>query len=653
MPRVNWISALPNGPITKWTMGYLAQYVFLRKKLQLYSRVLLAFLLFCPGTSFGPVAAQAPSTDQSQDSVALPDVESVNQTQVHDGVEYAERASLERVRQLIELGTIQLAHQIVIDERPYYHNSLEEFQWEELFFELSSQLQAWDKIIRRADEVSQAEIYSLAQTHAIRAEIYLHQYDSAIKRIRNLILQRPEDRSLIIDLRALVAQIFVEEGHLADAEIALTLFDRDYRPSAPEWEHRYVRVLFLSDRYNDAFSRLAPLQTLESQLLELYGQYRTQAIGPAEVVLRGLEIEPQYSAQPALHAELWGLINLAAQSYKDFEMQTIAIESGLAVNYKLTSKWEHLPVVPLVSEQTLLDAYDQFATVIGNDIGLIIGDDASWYQLAQEFEITSSTTARALHAYLARHAYTEASRERSTQALANLLFEAGLYELLDLLFVRTNLFDISKVSEETKTRLANAALREKEYGKALKVINVMPEPQDADALESWRLTQARIAIAIEDYDKSETLLTELIEHLPLNPPQDSIDRIVQVIFDLQDREQHKLAVQIFIYLFNQASENQSKREILRWISESYSASGDYPKASEHLLQSAMLGGNWDDEWGLSARLQAADEMVRAGFIGDARVIFTQLHEDTIDPRNRSLIANRLNNLPPAVAGESH
>jgi len=44
-------------------------------------------------------------------------------------------------------------------------------------------------------------------------------------------------------------------------------------------------------------------------------------------------------------------------------------------------------------------------------------------------------------------------------------------------------------------------------------------------------------------------------------------------------------------------------------------------------------------------LKAADEMIAAGLIADARVIFSQLHEDTIDPRNRSLIESRLNALP--------
>ena len=148
---------------------------------------------------------------------------------------------------------------------------------------------------------------------------------------------------------------------------------------------------FESGDIETANSRLAPLQTLESQLLDLYAQYRTNVLSPSDVVLQGLEIEPQFDESASLHAELWGLIELAARSYNDFEMQTTANESALSISFLKPSNWDHLPLVPFVSVQQLLDTYDQYAKVVGNDVGLIMGDDESWYQLAQEFEITSPT----------------------------------------------------------------------------------------------------------------------------------------------------------------------------------------------------------------------------------------------------------------------
>ena len=615
-------------------------------------RVVAVFLfLFSIGSSVAPHLLHAQTTDDSTEAVNEEHVETTESTEmdIQAGSSaapgYEIGVSLDRVRELVDLGTVELAYRLIAEARPEYDQTSDWMEWETLYLELAWQLEAWNDLIDRAGQLEETEISHLAQTYAIRAEIQLKQYSNALRNIRALILDQSGDQNTLIQLRRLIAQLYVEEENLEDAEIALALYDRDYRPSAPEWEHRYTRVLFRNNKLDEAQIRLSPLQTLEAQLLNLYAKFQTRASSPAETVLKGLEIEPQFESDPELHAELWALIEVAARAYNDFEMQTEAIESGLSVDYPQLSKWEHLPVVPLNTEIQLLETYDNFAFFVGNDIGLIIGDDESWFQLAQEFEITSPITARAVHAYLARNAYDSEYQERSTRALANLLNEAGLQNLLDRLFVRNNLLDVSKVSHELQTRLANNLLKQKDYEKALSIINVMAKPEEPAQLESWYLTQARIAISIGEYDRSGLLLDEAIGSLPLQAEQSAIDRIKQVVYDLQDRNQHDLAIQFFVKLYDRAIETQDRRELLRWISESYSAMEDYVNASEHLLRSSQLGNDWNDEWGIAARLKAGDEMVNAGFISDARVIYTQLHEDALDPRTRALISNRLHGLP--------
>ena len=612
----------------------------------------------CVAFSVTPLLVYSQSTDQAVEAFTVEITEPVEQeADPSDSVPakeypYENYLTLARVHSLIELGTIELAYRMIVDAQPDFENAADRNLWEQLFFELGWELGERQALIARSDEVANWQVHPLAQTYAARAEVQLEQYENALRRIRKILLQQPEDRAIIIELRALVTHIYLQQGHLSEAQIALKLFDRDYRPSDPAWEHRYVRVLFRVGDIETASSRLAPLQTLESQLLDLYAQYRTNVLSPSDVVLQGLEIEPQFDESASLHAELWGLIELAARSYNDFEMQTTAIESALSINFLQPSNWDHLPLVPFVSVQQLLDTYDQYAKVVGNDVGLIMGDDESWYQLAQEFEITSPPTARALHAYLARHAHDEMYQERSTAALALLYFEAQLYELLDRLYVKDSIFSVSKVSSTVLTRLANSALRDQDFENALKIIDVMPAPQEAEALEAWHLTQARIAISIFDFSRSEHLLVAAIDQLPPMPVPEAIDRIKQVVFDLQDHEQHELAIRLFVKLYDKAHELQQKREMLRWISESYLAEGHSEISTERLLQSATLGGNWNDDWGLSARLKAADQMVAAGLIEDARVIYTQLQEDTIDPRKRSLVLSRLNSLPKPAAMES-
>ena len=141
------------------------------------------------------------------------------------------------------------------------------------------------------------------------------------------------------------------------------------------------------------------------------------------------------------------------------------------------------------------------------------------------------------------------------------------------------------------------------------------------------------------------MLNQLIDALPPNTEQKTIDRTMQVVFDLQESEQHDLAVSLFRSLYRHSSEIQARREILRWVADSYSAQDRSQDASELLIQSAKMGGNWNDSWGRSARLKAADELAVIGFYDDARIIYTELRDATLDPRSKHVINNRLRNLP--------
>lgn len=611
--------------------------------------VLALSLLLSHSTPLGAQTAESETEPAAEDSAVFTvQIGEDEQDPPLDKATYDTYSSLDWVHSLIELGAVELAYRTVIEERPNYEHTASWNQWELLFFELGWQLGHVADLIARTDSIAASDAYvthAVAQSYAVRAEIRLGRYNEALKRVRNSILQQPENQEALIELRRLITQIYLEQGSMEDAETAMSLFNRDYRPSDPDWEHRYVRVLFRTEKTEDAIARLAPLQTLEGQLLKLYGQYTSQSLSASDIVASGLAMQPQFENEPALNAELWALISAAARVYNDFEMQATAVESELSIDYRRGANGERLTVVPLATEQQLLDTYRRFAIYLGNDIGLIIGDDESWFQLAQEFEITSPTAARAVHAYLATDSQNEDIRNSSAAAFANALFDAGLHRLLDLLFIRSNLLDLSQVPLELQTRLTNVSLRKQDYETALAIVNAMPRPQEPKQLEKWLLRHARLAVVVSEFDRSELLLNEIIGNLPPEQDQESIDRIVQVIFDIQEQEQHELAIRTLIRLYDRTAATQSKREILRWISESYSVQGDHARASDHLLRSARLGGHWDDEWALSARLKAGDELVNAGFVEDARSIYNHLHEDAIDPRNQSLVAARLNNLP--------
>ena len=119
---------------------------------------------------------------------------------------------------------------------------------------------------------------------------------------------------------------------------------------------------------------------------------------------------------------------------------------------------------------------------------------------------------------------------------------------------------------------------------------------------------------------------------------------MQVLFDLQEVDRNEEAIVLFEQIYSRSESVQLRREILHWVADSYSALQKHKISSEYLLLSAAMEGKWNDTWGQSARLKAADELAKSGFIHDASVLYEALREDTIDPRRKAIVADRLNKL---------
>ena len=586
------------------------------------------------------IAASTESTEEVSDTD--------RSTQEEEKPDFPTGTSLEQIHSLIELGTVQLAYALLQDTRPDYENSEDWVDWEMLYYQLALQAEDWNGIIQRTEEIANTvpyEFYAGMQSYAVKAEFGLGQYENARKRLRRMIWELPYELERIIEWRELIAESYVADSLLEDAEIALTSFNRDYRPSGPDWEHRYIRILFLAGFNEEAAKRVAALQTTEGKLLLLYSEFQSRALGSIEVIELGLKMEVELIKHPVLSAELWSIINLAARNLNDLEIQITAIEKGLSVPYDSESDRVRYSLVPLNTEQQLLAAYDVYALSVGNDFNLVVGDDQSWYQLAQEYEITSPITARAIYSFLAGSATNSDIYSASVAALANELESAGFLRLLESIFVRLNLLDLAETTPKIQSLLASRALHRNDYRTALLIMNAMDQPKQEDQLQSWLLRRARIAIVVKEFEKSFELLNQLIDELPPNTEQKTIDRIMQVVFDLQESEQHDFAVSLFHSLYRHTSEIQARREILRWVADSYSAQDRSQDASELLIHSAKLGANWNDSWGRSARLKAADELAVIGFYDDARIIYIELRDATLDPRSKHVINNRLRNLP--------
>ena len=556
--------------------------------------------------------------------------------------------TLDQILELAKTGTPQLAQALLEQTRASYEGSDDWLEWESVYLEIAFDLKNYQDIVTRVaqlDQVVDYEFFVKMHLAAARAEFELGRFTEARTRLRNLIWNLPYDQDNMIIWRDWIARSYANEGLLADAATALTGYYRDYRPSEPQWEYRYARALTLNGQYEQALSRLEPLQTLESKVLKLYGQLKLKQMSPIEIQQAALRLEPELSDSPQLLAELWAIIGLNAKSMKDFEMQVIAIENGLSVAHDRESEFAGYAITPLSTVEDLMNAYDDYALQVGNEFNLVVGDDASWNQLAFEFEITSVTTARAIYSFLARQTSDTELRKSSIASLGMSLASEGLVQVVEALFIDDQILPLASLPPGLQNGLANRAIRSQNYATALTIMNAMQQPEEEQDIRKWLLRRARLAIFLGQFELSASLVDEAIDRLSYPLAVETLDQLKQVLFDMQEKGEHNHPVFLFQRLYGLTDDIQAKRELLRWVADSLSARNELESASEILMRSASLGNNWNDEWGRSARLKAADELTLAGYHSDARRIYTQLEKDTYDPRAKAVIIDRLKNLP--------
>ena len=585
---------------------------------------------------------ETPQLEEESETVAEFDERLIQSDQLAPGI-----LTLEQLANLIDSGAIALANRLIADNRPDPSND-DWYEWDLLYFDTASQLQQWDEIIARVAEISTQldhDDYVQAQSFAARAEINLGRTAQARKRLRNLAWNLDYETQNVLTWRNLIIDSYLADQTYDDALVSLNRFNQDYRPDDPQWEHKYARVLLHTGDAEGAIHRVEGLQTGEGKLLALRASLVSGQAKPNEVIDNSVELEKELFGRNALRKELWGVVELAASSADDGEMQVIAIENGLSI--PVAQSAGEAGVLEFSTVQDLLDAYIAYAITIGNSFGLIIGDDEEWLQLANEYEVTSPVSARALYAFLARRAIDSDLRKESVRLLAEELSKAGSFRILELLFVLEPVFDINQVTSETRIKLSNRFISSRDYTTALQILQTIDQPVGDFSELDWTLRNARVAIYAGNGDVGVELLSDLIQELPPNAEKAELDKIVQVLFDLQQINMQSQVIDLMSRLYDISDDLAFRRETLYWIAESSSELDRPIQSADLFIRSANLTNTPNDDWGQSAHYRAAEELVKANLKEDATRLFYKVRQVTLDPRRKALIDQKIQEISGA------
>jgi hypothetical protein len=569
----------------------------------------------------------------------------VSPVQAVDDIAFAE------VRALANSGAALLAQHTLDSQQPAVNVNREGWMaWERERIRIYQQSQDWQALVKRL-ETPPPDLPAGFQRWAVtqRAEgfIKLGQGKSARLLLQELIwslpLNQPEAAQWLSRWRRMVMSSYLVESAVEDAHLAAVRFYQDYGDEDAQDRLTRAHILLSANRADEAVDLLAKhIKDPQAAALYLLAQLRSDSRAPRKVLQAALRQMRGDWVDPALRTQLWAVVAEAAMRSGDRASATNALEHVIAV-YRSTSLPEGLfDFTP----DTLWNAYIDFATYVGNKSQFLIGQDKQWFDAAAQAQKKQPVRARSLYALLMLQGESQVSRNLAAQKfVASLSKRKQGGSLLRALFLDARQYaDYEAIPLTARHVMVDVALADSDITLASALMATIQVPPDGADKYFWELRRARIFVMGGDTKAgAEALSAILASNQQLTPEQ--LDRLLQVVFDLQTVNAHEAAYDLFVKVMERTEDVKLQRELYYWMAESRKASGAYADAARLYLKSAMLpDAKAMDPWAQTARYQAADALAHAGMVRDARSLFQQLLATTQDPGRRAVLTRQLQKL---------
>lgn len=531
----------------------------------------------------------------------------------------------------------------VLDSQQRKSASREEWhQWERLRIGILSGRGKWADIVVRAGQLTAddpAPFRRWLLTQTAEAEINLGRADAARSILRRLIWDEGGGANDLAHWRRLVIRSYLVDDRVADARAALLRYNVDYKTRSASWDMLRARVLIRDGDYGRAVQVLADVHSSEARLLRLHAGLEGGVYKPAQVIRDAALVAKRKNAGATDRRQANVLVARAASRAGDAEGVVRATEAAL--NESAGTNGEFFTVIG----DELWRAYDRLAEMRGNEARLLVGNDAAWLEHAAKADHARSVTGRAIYAFLAHHGATEIAREISHQRLATSLFRNDTGAVALALYAAADGDGLREaVPDDVRYALAGEALKQRRIRLAadlMRDLKLVPAGENED---DWRLRRARTLIFAGDIQPAAALLRQVIGRNRKLEAQRS-RRLLQLLFDLQAIEEHTVAYELMEQVYDRLTDAGLRRELLYWMADSRFALARYQDAAALYLRSAIhIDPRGNDLWGQSARYQAAESLVKAGLVDDARALYRALIRVTEDPKRRLVIEGRLQQL---------
>ena len=555
-------------------------------------------------------------------------------------------SNLNELAQLARAGAPQLALKRMDAEQPAADRDLVAWMaWEQERLHILSGQKLHTDLISRVDAMPGTVSQEfLRQAMALKADAQLQLGETAAARdtLRELLWsaagERRETRS---HWRQLVIRSYVLGDRNEDARIALQRYRQDFGDNSPQWRWLNAQVMLQAGDAKAAQQILKDDDSAQGKFLRYSATLRVEP-GQAQDIADAVAKLAEQEESPALQSAFWGLAAQAAARVGNVKQQIIYLEKALSLS--ADAQLTH-GVLELDADQ-LWDAYLAMGKRIGNDEQKLLGSDEDWYFPATEAMETDPLRARVLFAVLAEYGTDAQRRSVAHEYLVSLLKDTPQGDLVvRKLYLDSDRYqDVDRLPAVIRYQLIDEALESGNLDTASRLMADLAAPAGSDRFD-WELRRARVAIFTGNTGAGAKLLEQLVSMDEQPWTAQRVDRLLQVVFDLQTVQQHEQALMLFTLLLDKPLEPQQRRELVFWMADSLQVLERYDEAAYLYLKSATLHDPTAmDPWAQTARYRAAKALVEAGLLSDARQIYTTLLRATQDASRKAVLQNELQRL---------
>ncbi|HCA27298.1 MAG TPA: hypothetical protein DEP05_06610 [Betaproteobacteria bacterium] len=554
-------------------------------------------------------------------------------------------ATLSAIGRLADAGAPQLALAALEQSPPSRQQHPGQWlSWQSLHISLLARLNQSQAVLDQVKTLpanAPAALLRPADWAAARAALALQQGPAARRYLARLLWQTGiSNDARYREARRLVIQSYVDDGELGDAYRAMLRFQQDFSLDSATTA-AFVQALSDGGQAADALTWLARLD--DASPLALSVKLKTGMISPSQAIaaaraalgrtlpaVASRRRKPRKStSRPKLPLQnivgYWRVIRAAATIEKNTALRTRADEQLLnagAAHATAKRLWRdylaQAKIAPAASAQ--------------NGAALLAG--------ATQSVAAQPLAARTVFAALAADAKEKTVRQQAITALVDALASAKLGGAALRLFSDPAYFpQPAVISPAVRYRLGGIAQARGDAAAAAHYWKGLDAPPAGEAAAPWRLKRAEVFMAAGDY----AAVAATAASAPTSGAAETGQWLV-LARRLAAAGQNSAAARVLQRL-TAAGGPAQRREALTALGAVAAVLGDHRRAAAAYLQAAILAppsGNSASQ----SRRRAAENLVQAGFITDAKAQYARLLASTRNIADRRALRQRIDDLTP-------